>query len=178
MKLKALIVAAAVSLSAAMALCSCSDTSSKKAATPQKVAETVAETTTQGTESLPDTEFTELPDEAEADFDYVTEASSELFPDTSGKKMYGYTGLERIKTADGKKKCYIFEFYTYKSKLYNKVATIAKDLKSADIYILNELTGNYELAEIPEQEPSWHDQATAALAANTPAADMTESAAD
>ena len=51
MKLKALIVAAAVSLSAAMALCSCSDTSSKKAAAPQKVAETVAETTTQGTES-------------------------------------------------------------------------------------------------------------------------------
>ena len=61
MKLKALIVAAAVSLSAAMALCSCSDTSSKKAAAPQKVAETVAETTTQGTESLPDTSLPSFP---------------------------------------------------------------------------------------------------------------------
>lgn len=160
---KRLLIAAV--LAANVSLCGCSG---KTEARPEKVSEKKTETaseTVNAEESLPDGVFCELPAEAEADFDYVTEISTELFPDTEGKKMYGYSGLEEIETSDGGKSCYIFEFYTYKSKLYSKVATIAKDSESSDIYLYNEQTGEYELTAIPEREPNWCDRATAALAA-------------
>lgn len=164
MNFKKLIIA--VLLSASVSLCACAD---KKKNETSKVSETKTETaveTTQGVESLPEGEFRELPVEAVEDFNYVTEVSAELFPEVSGKKMYGYSGMETIETADGSCSCYTFEFYTYKSKLYNKIATIAKDADSSDVYLYNEDTACYELTELPSREINWHEQATAALAVN------------
>lgn len=159
----------AVLLAASVSLCACAD---KKNTETSKISDTKTETvtaaeTTQGEESLPDGEYCELPIEAVEDFNYVTEISAKLFPDASGKKMYGYSGLETIETADGSCSCYTFEFYTYKSKLYSKIATIAKDAESSDIYLYNEDTASYELTELPSGEIDWHEQATAALAVNT-----------
>jgi hypothetical protein len=126
----------------------------------------VSESATESEE--PDGEYFELPEEASEDFDYVTEVSGELFPDAKGKKMYGYEGLFEIETDNGKKDCYVFEFYTYRSKakIYSKIAEIAKDSESSDIYLYNEETGSYEFTEVPQEELGWHDKATAALAVN------------
>ena len=168
MKMKLSIIA--LLLAASLSLCACggkdSSAKEKKAPETEKISQTNTEPAESG-ESVPDGEFTELPGEAEEDFNYVAEVSSKLFPDTKGKKMYGYEGLEEIATADGDKSCYIFDFYTYKSKLYNKVAKIAKDSESSDIYLFNEENGEYELTELPQRETDWHEKATAALAADT-----------
>jgi hypothetical protein len=157
------IVIALIAAAAAFSFSSCSGKQTEKT---EKISETktAAVTEAQTADSLPTDEFSEIPEEAACELNYVTEISGELFPDASGKKMYGYRGVEEIETESGTRTCYIFDFYTYKSKAYTKIAQIAKASDSSDIYIKNEETDGFELWESPQREIDWHDQVTAALA--------------
>ena len=79
----------------------------------------------------------------------MTKAADKLFPKLSGRKLYGYTGLFDIGTDSGVKSCHVFEFYTCKTKAgaYNKIATLAKADGSAEIYMLDEVSGEYKQVE-------------------------------
>jgi len=148
------------------ALCSCSD---RQKDNNKKVAQTNTVTTAytaETTSSLPEDEFLELPDEAMSDFDYISKITGDIFPDAAGKKMYGYLGECEVNTENGMCDCYVFAYYTYKSKLYNKIGFIAKAVDSADIYTSDEADGSYSAAVIPEPETHWYDKSTLALAVN------------
>lgn len=148
--------------------CGSKDSTKKK----QQVKNTSAETAVTESETdvkLPEGIFCEMPDEALDDFDYMSETLKKLFPDTKGKLMYGFKGEKHIYTLDGDKNCYVFDYYSYRKKNYEKIASVAKDMDSDTIYLFDEITGRYNEAE-PETEKSelqWHETATAALAIDT-----------
>lgn len=163
-KITALAIAVMMISCAALGSCGKKEKAEKKKV---QTAETAAAVSAQNEDSsLPEDEFSKLPEEAEEDFDYISELSASLFPDAKGKKMYGFKGVEEISTADGTHSCYIFDYYTYKSKVYNKIATLAKDIESSAVFVLSDEESGYCTAELPEEEHHWHDEATANILVN------------
>lgn len=137
-----------VLMSAMILLCSCSAKTEEKAAAKTETASSQTETAEQ-VQSAPDGDYIELGDGSMAELDSVTKAADKLFPKLSGRKLYGYTGLFDIGTDSGVKSCHVFEFYTCKTKAgaYNKIATLAKADGSAEIYMLDEVSGEYKQVE-------------------------------
>lgn len=165
-KITALVIAAMMICCMALGSCGAKEktkTEEKKAQTAETAA---AVSASNEDSSLPEDEFSKLPEEAEEDFDYVSKLTASLFPDAKGKKMYGFKGVEEISTADGTHSCYIFDYYTYKSKVYNKIATLAKDIESSAVFVLSDEDDGYFTAELPEEERHWHDEATANILVN------------
>lgn len=132
-------------------MCSCSAKADK-----QKDTESVQTSSAQAADEqkvIPDGDYQQLEEEALPDLDSVTAAADKLFPNAKGRKLYGYTGLCDIGTENGTKSCYIFDFYTYKTKAdtYDKIATLAKADGSQEIFVLDEESGEYIPAQIPEE---------------------------
>ena len=169
MKFKA---AVAVILAVSFMMAGCGKAETKKAkAEPEKVSETV----TEEEESRPEGDFLKLPDEAIDDFNKLASELKSIFPDTKGKLMYGYMGEMLVPTEGGEKDCYLFDYYTYKKKIYTKIATVAMDKESSIVYLLED-DGTYSEAEAEaetEQEQKWCETSTPSLSADT-AEDATE----
>ncbi len=161
----------AVILAASFILAGCGNTnpgakkqSVKKADTASSQTGSAAETESDTEESCPEGEFLKLPDEALDAFDQLTVELKDIFPDIKGKLMYGYTGEELIPTRSGEKDCYIFDYYTYKKKIYTKIATVALEKESSIVYLLED-DGTYSEAETDQpEELKWCETATPALA--------------
>jgi hypothetical protein len=162
------IVVSAITAALALSFGACSDKTASEQVEQVKISQTqtTAVSAAETVDSLPSEEFCELPDEAVEDLNYISEISGKLFPDAAGKKMYGYKGLEEIETENGSFSCYMFDFYTYKSKVYTKIAELAKPADSSDVYVFSVESGSYVLSKIPQSEINWHDKATEALAAD------------
>ena len=80
--------------------------------------------------------------------------------------MYGYKGTGKINNSG----CYIFAVYTYKDDVHIKLGTVAKDISSNDLFVLNEATGEYVKAELPEDnshEAAWAETETLAFSKNS-----------
>ncbi len=150
----------AVVLAAVIVMAGCGKTEKKTEKVNNEPAVTEAE------ESRPEGEFEKLPDEALEAFDSLTVELKDIFPDTKGKLMYGYTGEQLIDTESGEKDCYIFDYYTYKKKVYTKIATVAMDKESKMVYLFDEADGTFSEAETEQnEEKKWCETATPALAA-------------
>ncbi len=129
----------AVCLAAAL-FCGCS---SKAAEKPEKISETGAAETAAPEESLPEDSFEKLPKGAEGELVAVSDAAHSAFPDAKGKKMFGFKGTEQLELDGVTEDCYIFDYYTYKSKTYTKIATLAKSVADESIFMLDDATGEY-----------------------------------
>lgn len=116
---------------------------SKAAEKPKKISETAAAATAAPEESLPEESFEKLPEGAEGELTAVSAAAHSAFPDAKGKKMFGFKGTEQVEHDGVTADCYIFDYYTYKSKTYTKVATLAKSVADESIFMLDDTTGEY-----------------------------------
>ena len=56
------------------------------------------------------------------------------------KKLYGYTGTKTV----NKKNCYIFVIYDKNDDVLTKVATVAAEVASDKLYVLDDETGSAE----------------------------------
>ena len=112
----------------------------------EKQAETVVtEQQSPSAAALPREDFSKLPKDDEESLNYLSEAIGECFPDVSGRKMYGFKGVEKVSAGSAEQDCYIFDFYTYRKKTdeYTKIATVAQVPDSEELYVFDELTGKY-----------------------------------
>ena len=118
---------------------------SKPAEKPEKISETAAAETEAPEESLPEDKdsFEKLPKGEEDQLEAVSEAAHSAFPDVKGKKMFAFKGTEQLELDGAEQDCYIFDYYSYKSKIYTKIATLAKSVGEESIYMLDETTGEY-----------------------------------
>ena len=94
---------------------------------------------------MPKEDFSKLPKDDEESLNYLSSAIEECFPDVSGRKMYGFKGVEKVSAGSSEQDCYIFDFYTYRKKTdeYTKIATVAQVPDSEELYVFDELTGEY-----------------------------------
>lgn len=118
------------------------------------------------TSALDGEAFEKLPDEAVDSFNFVADSVKELFVNDGGEWMYGYKGTGKINNSG----CYIFAVYTYKDDIHTKLGTVAKDISSNDLFVLNEATGEYVKAELSEDnshEAAWAETETLAFSKNS-----------
>lgn len=87
--------------------------------------------------SLSQENYCELDDEEYEYFSEVQGFIEILFPEVSGKKVYGCRGVSEIETEEGNFDCLIVDFYTYASENYTKIATVAKPVGYEELYILD-----------------------------------------
>lgn len=109
--------------------------------------------------------FEKLPDESVDSLNFVADAVKELFDNDGGDWMYGYKGTGAINNSQ----CYIFAVYTYKDDVHVKLGTVAKTVYGSDLYVLDELTGEYVKAQLPDDssnELAWAETETLAFAKN------------
>ncbi|MBR1724455.1 MAG: hypothetical protein IJ723_05490 [Ruminococcus sp.] len=139
--MKARVSVIAVCLAAAL-FCGCS---SKAAEKPEKISETAAAETTAPEVTLPADRdsFEKLPEGEEDELVSVSDAAHSAFPDAKGKKMFGFKGTEQLELDGTTADCYIFDYYTYKSKTYTKIATLAKNVADGSVFMLDDATGKY-----------------------------------
>lgn len=144
-----------------------------KAQSKAEVKNTANSTESKAEVKPPEGDFFELPDEALDDFDYLSAALKNIFPDAAGRLVYGFKGEAVISTDDGEKSCYVFDYYTFKKNEYTKIAEVAKDAESDSIYLLDEISGGYTQAVVEEEEREiqWHETATPALMLDAPDTD-------
>ena len=111
----------------------------------EKQAETVVTEQQSPAATLPKEDFSKLPKDDEESLNYLSSAIEECFPDVSGRKMYGFKGVEKVSAGSSEQDCYIFDFYTYRKKTdeYTKIATVAQVPDSEELYVFDELTGEY-----------------------------------
>lgn len=159
----------AVILAASFLMAGCGKTETKET----KKVKNVSETVSAAEESRPEGNFLKLPDEALDDFDRLTVELKDIFPDAKGKLMYGYIGDVLVPTEGGEKDCYMFDYYTYKKKIYTKIATVAMDKENSKVYLLED-DGSYTEAEIEEHEKQWCETATPALAVDAADSEISE----
>lgn len=107
--------------------------------------------------------YIEIPNEAMSSFNYVSKASKVIFNEISGKWMYGYKGVQKI---DGKN-CDVFTVYSEIGEERIKAGTLAKSVKSSELYILDNDTGKYSKAIFSDKnDDSWANTPSAALIKN------------
>lgn len=118
---------------------------SKSVEKPKKISETATAETSAPEESLPEDKdsFVKLPEGKEGELEAVSDAAHSAFPDAKGKKMFAFKGTEQLELGDSEQDCYIFDYYSYKSKTYTKLATLAKSVEDDSIYMLDETTGQF-----------------------------------
>lgn len=105
--------------------------------------------------------FDKLPDEAIDSFNFVADKAKDIFPEAEGEWMYGYKGVQNI----GKTPCYVFVVYTYADKTHVKEGTIAKSRNSDELFVLDEVSGEYTSVSLAQEEnTSWANTQTLAFA--------------
>ena len=94
------------------------------------------------TTSLPDRSTLEkIPDEAVDSFNQVVDVCKEIYPlAEKTKRLYGYTGTKTV----NKKNCYIFVIYDKNDDVLTKVVTVAAEVASDKLYVLDDETGSAE----------------------------------
>lgn len=142
-----------LALSLAASMCGCA---SKSADKPKKSETTTAAATqTEAAESsLPEESFEKLPDGAEKELDTVSLAASTAFPDASGRKMFGFKGMETLTLGGEAADCYVFDYYTYSKKTYTKRGTLAKSIDDESVFMLDDMTGEYLPCVCEEEQTS------------------------
>ena len=98
------------------------------------------------TTSLPDRSTLEkIPDEAVDSFNQVVDVCKEIYPlAEKTKRLYGYTGTKTV----NKKNCYIFVIYDKNDDVLTKVATVAAEVASDKLYVLDDETGSASAKEM------------------------------
>lgn len=118
------------------------------------------------TTSLPDRSTLEkIPDEAVDSFNQVVDVCKEIYPlAEKTKRLYGYTGTKTV----NKKNCYIFVIYDKNDDVLTKVATVAAEVASDKLYVLDDETGSAEKINTEDVKTqsteSWADQVTESFA--------------
>ena len=115
--------------------------------------------------SLPDRSTLEkIPDEAVDSFNQVVDVCKEIYPlAEKTKRLYGYTGTKTV----NKKNCYIFVIYDKNDDVLTKVATVAAEVASDKLYVLDDETGSAEKINTEDVKTqsteSWADQVLSLL---------------
>lgn len=100
---------------------------------------------------LPDkSKFETVPEDANASFNYVIESSKTLYKNSSGKRLYGYLGTEKVSN----KNCYVFSIYEENDNEHNEIATVAVEPKTLTMY---ELVKNGKFVKVAVSEVSDDD---------------------
>ena len=117
----------------------------------EKQAETVVtEQQSPSAAALPKEDFSKLPKYDEGSLNYLSDALDVCFPDVSGRKMYGFKGVEKVSAGDAEQDCYIFDYYTYLNNTdeYTKIATVAQVPDTEELYVFDEQTGKYTMPAV------------------------------
>ena len=104
-------------------------------------------------------------DEAVDSFNQVVDVCKEIYPlAEKTKRLYGYTGTKTV----NKKNCYIFVIYDKNDDVLTKVATVAAEVASDKLYVLDDETGSAEKINTEDVKTqsteSWADQVTESFA--------------
>ena len=121
---------------------------------------------TEVSDEVPD-ETTSLPDRSTLEKipDQVVDVCKEIYPlAEKTKRLYGYTGTKTV----NKKNCYIFVIYDKNDDVLTKVATVAAEVASDKLYVLDDETGSAEKINTEDVKTqsteSWADQVTESFA--------------